>query len=142
MKLVLVRAFQDWSVTLGMLQIENVRHDPVFTLENPLRSTPVDSLIPAGTYRLKPYSSPRWPNVYEVTGVPGRTSILMHHGNFESDTEGCILVGLAAGILRDQAAVMQSKQGMEFLRKMIGTQECDLQIIDGWSDKYALTFHR
>lgn len=136
MKLVVVRAFQDWAVTLGMIQIQGFKHDPIFTLENPLRQTPVDSLIPVGVYKLRPYTSQRWPDVYEIVGVPGRTSILIHAGNFESNTTGCVLVGMAAGILRGQAAVMQSRQAMDFLRKILGREEeHTLQIIDGWAEK-------
>lgn len=130
MRLVLVRAFQDWSVTLGMIQIRDIKHDPIFTLENPLRDTPIDSLIPAGVYRLKPYTSPRWPDVYEIVGVPGRTSILIHWGNFETDTTGCVIVGLAAGILQNRSAVMQSKQAMDYFRRLVGSQECELEVID------------
>lgn len=30
---------------------------------------------------------------FEVTNVPGHTNILIHAGNFNKDSEGCILVG-------------------------------------------------
>ena len=30
---------------------------------------------------------------FEVTGVPGHTGLLIHCGNFDRDSEGCILVG-------------------------------------------------
>ena len=30
---------------------------------------------------------------FEVTGVPDHTNILFHMGNFDKDSEGCILVG-------------------------------------------------
>ena len=30
---------------------------------------------------------------FEVTGVPGHTGILFHHGNWNEDSEGCILTG-------------------------------------------------
>lgn len=126
----LIRAFQDWSVTLGMLQIEGVKHAPIFTLENPKRDTKIDALIPAGVYTCKPYSSAKYPDVYEICDVPGRTYILIHAGNFEADTTGCVLVGLSAGVMKNQAAVMQSKQAMEELRKLIGDQEFTLRVVD------------
>lgn len=31
---------------------------------------------------------------YEIMEVPGHTRILFHFGNYESDTQGCILLGL------------------------------------------------
>jgi Family of unknown function (DUF5675) len=43
-----------------------------------------------GTHRLKnliPFIT------FEVMGVPGHTGILFHVGNFDRDTEGCILLG-------------------------------------------------
>lgn len=129
MKLILVRAFQDWTVTMGMLKLEGVRHDPIFTLENPLRETSKDSLIPAGLYRLKPYTSPRWPDVYEIVNVPGRTHILLHWGNTEKDTTGCVIVGRSAGVLGKQPAVLQSIHAMDMVRKLIGRVECDIEII-------------
>ena len=130
MKLTLVRAFQDVSVTLGMIQIEGVKHAPIFSLENPKRDTKIDALIPAGVYTCKPYSSAKYPDVYEICDVPGRTYILIHAGNFEADTTGCVLVGLSAGILREKVAVMQSKQAMAELLKLIGRQEFTLQVVD------------
>lgn len=56
------------------------------TLEHPFK------LIPTGEYMCKPYSSPKYPNTWEII-VEGRTKILFHWGNFFTDSEGCILVG-------------------------------------------------
>ncbi len=128
MKMTLIRAFSDWSVTLGMIQIDGLKHSPIFTLENPLRATSVDSLIPAGVYKCKHYDSAKYPDVFEICDVPGRTKILIHAGNFEGDTTGCVLVGLSAGILREQAAVMQSRQAMDLLRKLIGQGDFELEV--------------
>lgn len=30
---------------------------------------------------------------FEITGVPGHTNILFHPGNFNKDSEGCVLLG-------------------------------------------------
>lgn len=30
---------------------------------------------------------------FEITGVPGHTDILFHWGNFDKDSEGCVLLG-------------------------------------------------
>ena len=64
------------------------------TLERPwLDNAPDTSCIQAGTYACIPHNTPEKPNCWEVTGVPGRSAILIHVGNFVSDSEGCILVG-------------------------------------------------
>jgi hypothetical protein len=49
--------------------------------------------IPAGTYNAGTYSSPKYGRtVIMLKNVPGRTNIEIHHGNYVSDTTGCILL--------------------------------------------------
>lgn len=65
------------------------------TLEPPDRGNrPNESRIPAGRYQLKPRKSEKFGEHLVIEGVPGRSWILCHHGNFPADTEGCILVGM------------------------------------------------
>lgn len=64
------------------------------TCEEPWKdNAPRVSCIPHGTYRCAPHNTPRFPNVWEVKDVPGRSAILIHSGNTIKDTQGCILVG-------------------------------------------------
>jgi len=64
------------------------------TLENPWKENERRvSCIPEGEYICKRYRSARYPNTFEVTGVPGRSKILFHIGNTTADTAGCILTG-------------------------------------------------
>jgi hypothetical protein len=35
---------------------------------------------------------------FEITNVPGHTNILFHKGNYNNDSEGCVLVGAALGV--------------------------------------------
>lgn len=51
------------------------------------------SCIPSGKYRVIPRHSVRFGNHLHITGVPGRSYILIHVGNYTKDIEGCILVG-------------------------------------------------
>jgi hypothetical protein len=66
------------------------------------------SCIPTGIYHCKPYSSAKYPDVWEVTNVPNRDAILMHKGNTIKDIQGCILVGQSFGMLKDLPAVLNS----------------------------------
>ena len=55
------------------------------------------SCIPEGTYEVHKITSPTKGKCFQVMNVPGRTSILIHIGNYahgkKVDTQGCILVG-------------------------------------------------
>lgn len=124
MKTVVVqRAWSDDRATLGMLSILGEKHNPIFVLENPLRATTVDSRIPGGQYLCSPYSGTKYKDVYIVHDVPEREAILFHWGNYEADTEGCLLVGLSAGIMNGQIAVMESKPAFKVFSDLIGKEE-------------------
>jgi len=118
------------QATLGTLTIDDVTTDPIYTLENPKRATDVDSLIPAGTYTCRPYSSVKHPNVYEIMDVPNRTAILIHTGNREEDTLGCVLIGNRIGSIGTEPAVLDSKMCYERFRTLIGNESFTLTIED------------
>ncbi len=129
MKAKLVRGFQNAHGTLGLLQIEGMDHRPLFTLENPQRATSVDSLIPAGVYKCKPYSGTKFKDVYEVCDVPGRSAILFHSGNTEADTLGCILVGLSGDALAKHPRIGNSREALDHLRELVGKNEFQLEVV-------------
>jgi len=53
---------------------------------------------------------------YEVMSVPGRSSIKIHPGNTDENTQGCILLAEKFGHLRGDRAILNS--GNTFLRFM------------------------
>jgi hypothetical protein len=124
----LKRAHSSKTVTLGMITVSGVEHEPIYTLENPQRSTKKDSRIPAGIYTCEPYSGTKYKNVYIVTGVPGRTAILFHWGNTEKDTAGCILLGLKTGRLDGAPAVLSSKKAFNYFKSLIGNKPFKLVV--------------
>lgn len=128
MVLTLKRTHHLPEATLGQLFIEDVTTDPIYTLENPEREK--DSRIPAGEYQCKPYSGTKYKDVYIVQNVPGRTAILIHWGNTEKDTLGCILIGNRLGQLNGEPAVLQSKRCFERFRSLIGKNEFKLRVED------------
>ena len=77
------------------------------------------SCIPEGAYRCKPHTSPKYPDVWEVCGVPDRDAILIHMGNTINDIEGCILVGQSFGILANLPAVLSSKLAFQRLKEVL-----------------------
>lgn len=94
--LVIVRNDDDGIQTLGDLYLydgANVIYN-CKTLELPWKNNSHNiSCIPEGIYGLKKYSSSKHPKNYEVAGVPNRDAILIHKGNYNTDIQGCILVG-------------------------------------------------
>lgn len=53
------------------------------------------SCIPVGIYEWELYESPRHGTVLLLKGVPNRTYIEVHIGNFTREIRGCILIGLS-----------------------------------------------
>jgi hypothetical protein len=87
------------------------------TCELPWRDNhPDTSCIPAGAYPCAPHNSPAHPHTWEVTNVPHRGAILIHNGNTENDSKGCILVGDSFGVIAGKPAVLNSVATLNKLR--------------------------
>jgi hypothetical protein len=88
----ILRTIKEDKQTLGMLFIDNVFE--CFTLELPWKENQrVVSCIPAGDYEVVKRFSETYKNHFHVLNVPDRDWILIHHGNYFTNTRGCILVG-------------------------------------------------
>lgn len=81
------------------------------------------SCIPTGNYLCKRVNSPKYGDTFEVTNVPNRTHILVHKGNVEKNTKGCILLGQYWGKLGQNRAVLNS--GKTFKKFLEVTKEVD-----------------
>jgi len=91
-----------------------------FMLEPPNRNNGKDSCIPEGEYTCKPYSSAKYKSVWEVQKVPKRTYILIHSGNTDKDSLGCLIPGTSVGYLGTKRAVLNSKKALKIIRSKIG----------------------
>ncbi len=60
--------------------------------DNPATEENESSCIPEGIYICKKYSSEKYPDTWEITGVPGRKAILFHTANYVSQLKGCIAI--------------------------------------------------
>ena len=99
------------------------------------------SCIPAGVYLcIRHFYAHGGYETFEVTGVPGRSGILIHAGNTEEDTEGCILLGKSLGVIQRvdedtkastfKLAVLDPKTAVtEFLKSMEGIEQFILRIV-------------
>lgn len=107
MKLEVLRFFSGKDDTLGALfDVTNGRKFLAFTLEDEYRSIKKagETRIPSGTYKITLRTEGGFHNKYKVKfdfhkgmlwirDVPGFEYILIHTGNTDEDTAGCLLVG-------------------------------------------------
>jgi len=80
------------------------------------------SCIPEGVYRVVQHNGTKYKEVWRLENVPNRTAILIHAGNTEYDTEGCILVGQKFGVLGDKRAILSSKPALTELRRILPSE--------------------
>jgi hypothetical protein len=113
MKLRVVRYKSSDDFTLGMLLDEtNGKHFLCYTLEDEHRETKVmhETRIPAGTYKItlrtvgghhSRYTA-KYGDMHKgmlwVRNVPGFEYILIHTGNTDEHTSGCLLVGSTSDV--------------------------------------------
>ncbi len=103
------------------------------TMEPPWKgNAPNVSSIPPGSYPCIWRRSPRYGWGYAVTGVPGRSAILIHPGNIVTHTRGCILPGARFGKLLDhdrvRLAVLLSRKTTRHLAAALNLEPFTLEI--------------
>ena len=94
--ILLTRLAGNSKQTTGYLIVHDVfkTHAQFATIELPwLDNNPFVSCIPPGTYTAKKILSPTFGWCIQILNVPNRTNILLHYGNFYTNTKGCILIG-------------------------------------------------
>lgn len=103
MKVLIVRELFFPRTTIGVLYIDGQRI--CYTLEDRVREKhgasveswkiPRETAVPVGTYKCIVSMSHRFKKLLpELLEVPGFAGVRIHGGNDESNTEGCILVGM------------------------------------------------
>ena len=66
------------------------------------------SCIPAQQYICKMFNSSSYGKTYQVMNVPRRTAVLLHPGNRDGDTKGCIILAQYYGKLHGDWATLNS----------------------------------
>ena len=110
--------------TIGELYINSKQQ--CYTLEDTIRDVKIKGVtaIPEGTYKVGLRYSPHFSPLYGhdmlwIKDVPGYEFILIHKGNTDSDTEGCLLVGDSKGMLKGKKAVLNSKSAYDRIYPII-----------------------
>jgi hypothetical protein len=105
------------STDQGTFGVLTFGTEVVHTVELPWKDNARQaSCIPVGTYKCAIVKSPRFGRVYGVSGVPGRSHVLIHSANFGGDVSkgwdtqlhGCIAPCLRVGKMRNSKGEMQS----------------------------------
>lgn len=116
--------------TFGTLRLPD---GAVFPTVEPIweYNAPGKSCIPAGVYLLTMRRSPivertsggEFKNGWTVNGVPDRSLIMLHPGNWASDSNGCILPGRAHQVIGGVPGVSASRAAFKDLMKRLASRE-------------------
>ena len=136
------RFYSNGESTVGELLIKTGITDAVhlcYVLEDEVRKTKVmhETCIPEGTYRvgIHPNAAGRFVTAYkkrwdwhrgvmELKNVPGFTDVLIHTGNRDDHTSGCLLVGNGLTVTEDESTVNGSRGAYAVLyQKLIDSAE-------------------
>lgn len=134
-KLLIERYSYSDNQTIGNLFGLTKENHSVFncdTLELPWKNNQKKiSCIPTGIYKVKKRFSEKYKNHLHITEVTGRSYILIHSGNYNTDTLGCVLVGELGFINSDDIVdVGNSKRTLKNLLNEIEIDSFELEIID------------
>lgn len=114
----LVRLLQTEEASLGSLVVDGLPF--CYTLELPwLGNARNISCIPTGSYRWQLITSEKYGRTLRISDVPERDGILIHSGNYTSDTEGCVLVGRCFERLKSQIKLCASRITKDLLLKQL-----------------------
>lgn len=95
--MILERKIENIHGTFGVLSLEDCFF---LTLEKQWKDNQKNiSRIPAGKYRITKELHAKLGKTIRLHDVPGRSGILVHSANLESELRGCIALGL--GLLQD-----------------------------------------
>ena len=89
---------------------------------------PQKSCITPGEYECVWHTSPKYGPCYEVTGVVGRTHILIHPANWSHQLLGCIALGKGRGVLNGKPAITQSRDAIKEFHNHMAQQPFTLQV--------------
>lgn len=123
--------------TLGLL-VDEDGYKICYTLENEWCNNQVGmSRIPPGNYEvewLEKSAGGYFTDIYWIKGVQDRTGILIHTGNTENDTSGCLLPGTEFGKVSNKDAVLNSKAALSKIHMVVNRGPFILRVRDTFLD--------
>ena len=146
MKILIERFSSDKDSTISTIYVDG--RFICFGLEDEYREhkVPAETRIPAGVYpiklkivggfhaRYKKKFSTFHIGMLHLQDVPGFTDILIHVGNTDSNTAGCLLVGMGAISTKDNMSIQSSVNAYNLLYNIVADAARDddltIEIID------------
>lgn len=82
-----------------------------------------------GMHRLEHYNKGEPFETFEVMNVPGHSGILLHVGNFNRDSDGCILLGVKLDRTNADWWITESRTTFaKFMKALDGVDEFELEV--------------
>jgi len=126
MKIELIRVAHTEDGTFGVLKADGIPF--AVTVERKWAENQRGlSCIPSGVYHAvrcrdsAEYGhtdSPKFGDTFVIEDVTGRSNILIHKGNIDDDTHGCVIIGEEFGLLNGKPAVLSSSKGFANLKAL------------------------
>jgi hypothetical protein len=114
MKAYLLRIKPEQNQTLGAIHVYDGKEEVYSckSMELPwLDNKKNISCIPPGKYDAVKHVSPKFGECFWIKDVPGREEILIHRGNYNKDTKGCILPGRSFADIDNDGSVDVTNSG-------------------------------
>ena len=140
MKLLLRRKYKAETYTIGDLSIygrffchtieDKIRELPARCPDTPSGRSCRCTAIPAGTYKVTMEYSARFKRVLPyLHDVPHFLGILIHSGNTEEDSAGCIIVGKNTV----KGKVTESRKTSDALNALLAkASDIEIEIVEAW----------
>jgi hypothetical protein len=131
------------EATIGALDVDGAFE--CFTLEDQWQRVkiPGETRIPAGVYKLRLRTGgslhkkfkaryPEHRGMLELVDVPGFTAILLHPGNTEAQSAGCLLVGDGAIVAGELTNSVQAYRRLytKVVQRMLAGEEVAIEVVD------------
>lgn len=130
------------DTTIGEMYIDDVFVGNTLEDQPNTKKIYAETRIPAGTYEVKFRKEGKFHQQYSerfkefhvgmlhITNIPGFEYVLIHVGNTDEDTAGCLLVGVANGWVLEKSTETYKKIYKEIAAALLAGEEVKIKYID------------
>ncbi len=130
------------DTTIGEMYIDDVLVCNTLEDQPNTKKIYAETRIPAGTYEIKFRKEGKFHRQYSerfkefhvgmlhITNIPGFEYVLIHVGNTDEDTAGCLLVGVAKGWELEKSTDTYKKVYKEIAAALLAGEEVKIKYID------------